>query len=70
MVLRSAGRSQARWIFSGGSYQASSEASAHFGLGSDRGPFELEVTWPDGSVKLVGDVEPGRRLVVRREADR
>ncbi len=70
VVLRGAGAPQVRWIAGGGSYQASSELVAHFGLGAARGPFELEVTWPDGAVQRVADVGAGRRVEVVREGGR
>ncbi len=70
IVLRGGVAPQVRWIFGGGSYQASSEQVAHFGLGAASGPFELEITWPDGDTQKVVGVAGGRRVVVEREAAR
>jgi len=67
VTLRAEGEAQHRWIASGTSYQSASAPEAHFGLGEDAGPFEVEVRWPDGVVQEVSDVAPNQRLEVVRE---
>jgi hypothetical protein len=65
VVLWQGGASQARWVFSGGSFQAASAAYAHFGL-KTADPVHLEVTWSDGVRQAVEDVRVDRRVVVDR----
>lgn len=65
LTLRAGGATQTRWIFSGGSYQAASSTTAHFGLAS-AGKVALEVLWPDGLAQKLADVAVDRKLVVER----
>jgi hypothetical protein len=64
--LESPARRQLRWLSSGGGFQSSSAPEAHFGLGDDRGPFTLRVTWPDGHVQAIEGVTPGAAIRVDR----
>ncbi|MHC5023111.1 MAG: CRTAC1 family protein [Planctomycetota bacterium] len=59
------GVTQRRWVYSGGSYQAASSPSVHFGLARDVATATLEITWPDGQVQTVESVEPGRHVIRR-----
>jgi len=65
VVLRQGAATQTRWVFSGGSFQATSAADAHFGLPT-ADPVRLEVTWSDGARQAVEDVRVDRRVVVDR----
>lgn len=38
-----------RWLCGGGSYQCASDATLHFGLGSETDILSINVLWPDGS---------------------
>ena len=63
LTLRTGSTTQTRWIFSGGSYQAASSTTAHFGLATGSAA-ALEVRWPDGSVQTLKDVAVDRRATV------
>ena len=61
---------QLRYIHAGGSYLATSEPSAHFGLGSATFVSELRVEWPNSELTVLRDlatdqvitVEPARQM--------
>jgi hypothetical protein len=54
------GKTQRRWIYGGGSFQASSAQYAYFGLGDPRGrKVKLRVTWPDGAAEQFDDIPAG-----------
>jgi len=44
------------------------EATLHFGLGSQAGPFDLEIFWPDGTTRTISSVPVNRVLDVIYEA--
>lgn len=67
VTLEASQGQQHRWIASGTSYQAASSTDAHFGLGDAPGPLAVSVTWPDGEVQRVEDVESGQVLEVVRQ---
>lgn len=56
-----------RWIASGTSYQSASAMEAHFGLGQDPGPLQVDVRWPDGHVQTLDAVTAGQVLEVVRK---
>jgi hypothetical protein len=67
VAARWRGETRFRWLASGTSYLSASAPEAHFGLGDDPGPVQLEVRWPDGQVQTVEDVRACQRVeVVRR----
>jgi hypothetical protein len=55
-----------RWIYSGG-FLSANPAEAHFGLGWHTEPVQLQITWPDGYVQIVDDVQTNARITVTRE---
>jgi hypothetical protein len=57
---------QLRTITSGGSYLSSSEAIAHFGLGSATKIDSLVVRWPDGSTESFAGGGVDRRMELLR----
>ena len=59
-----AGMTQIRWIYSGGSFVSASEQAAHFGLPG--GSADIVVIWADGSRQRLDGVEANQRLLVRR----
>ncbi|MEM7272967.1 MAG: CRTAC1 family protein [Actinomycetota bacterium] len=59
---------RSRQILSSRGYLSSPPTEAHVGLGVTAGPFTVEVTWPDGAVSTVADVESGTHLTVTRTA--
>ncbi len=61
--VQSAGAAQHRWIVSGTSYQSASPAEAHFGLGAETGPVQVEVTWPGGEIQTT-TAQPNQRLEI------
>ncbi len=66
VAIRSAGGTQRRWIRGGGPFQSNLPPEAHFGLGSDdREVIEIEVRWPDGSIRR-GRAKAGERVSVAR----
>jgi hypothetical protein len=65
--VMSEGKTQRRWIYGGGSFQASSAQYAHFGLGEPRGRrVKLRVTWPDGAADEFDDIAAGNLVTVER----
>jgi hypothetical protein len=62
-VRLSAGtRTQIREVRADGSYLSASEPIAHFGLGAEPGPIQLEIRWPDGTRQHLENV-PANSLV-------
>ncbi|MFT7485875.1 MAG: hypothetical protein ACI9F9_001727 [Candidatus Paceibacteria bacterium] len=59
------GTTQTRWIYSGASFASASEQAAHFGLGSSTALVKVHVTWPDGKVTRLNDVELNQHLLVK-----
>jgi predicted nucleotidyltransferase len=55
-----------REILAGSSYCSSDMYTAHFGLGVDPGPVEVEVRWPDGKVERFSGLLPERHYLVRQ----
>jgi hypothetical protein len=58
---------QVRWIHGGGSFQAASPPVARFGFASKIARVAVSVRWTDGFEQRLEEVEPDRRVVVRRE---
>ena len=67
--LIAAGRSQWRTVSGAGSYLSASDIRAHFGLGETPRVERLEVTWPDGTTRIVVDVPANRLLVIHQGGD-
>jgi hypothetical protein len=65
--LEAGGRTQRRWIFSGGGYQSVSPPYAHFGVPDDGGDVRLTIRWPDGTEQVLDDVALDQHLVVERK---
>lgn len=64
----SASGTKVRWIQGGGqSFGGSPPPEAHFGLGTDPIADTLRITWPDGAVTELYDVELRRFLTVTRD---
>jgi len=57
---------QHRWITSSGTYQSANAQHAQFGTGPFRGPFHMEVTWPDGTPEKFPNIMPGMSFVLVR----
>lgn len=51
------------------SYQAQVQPVAHFGLGADAGPMDLEVTWPDRDTTVHAVDAVNRTLVIDRPSE-
>jgi hypothetical protein len=67
LELRAGGRTQTRWIWSGGSFVSASAQEAHFGLPRSASAADLTIHWPDGARTEHAGLRPGQRLVLRRE---
>lgn len=63
---RGDGAAQLREIRTGTSFNSQESFGAHFGVGSERGPFTAAVTWPGGAVTVSRGVLSGDRLVLTR----
>ncbi|MCY4518078.1 MAG: CRTAC1 family protein [Acidimicrobiaceae bacterium] len=57
-----------RTVESARGYLSGASAVLHFGVGDTRGPVEIEVTWPDGAVAKVGDIDVNRHVSITRSA--
>jgi hypothetical protein len=66
VTVSAGGRTWVRWINPGGSYLASSDPRAHFGLGPAERFDRLHVVWPDGSAEEFGSGGVNRTLEVRK----
>jgi thioredoxin-like negative regulator of GroEL len=64
--IRAGGRAAVRWLTSGTSYLAASDARLGFGLGAARRIEEIEVRWPSGAVERWTDL-PANRVYNLRE---
>ncbi len=64
MVLQVGDRKLRRDHFPQNSLLSQNANETIFGLGNHRGPFELTIRWPSGTVQVLGDLEPGRIRVV------
>src|SRR5690606_33873904 len=64
----SGGASQVRWVHAGGTNYASGlPPEVHFGLGAHDLVDRLDITWPDGAVSNLFDLDGRQILDVRRE---
>lgn len=64
VYLRSGEMRQLRELRAGTNYVSQDPAVAHFGLGMDDGPVEIEVQWPRGARTVLAGLTPNRHLVV------
>jgi hypothetical protein len=46
------------------SYLSQTELTLTFGFGVATGPVSVEVTWPDGQVKVLESIEPDQEIVI------
>jgi Flp pilus assembly protein TadD len=58
-------RTQARWLAGGGPFQSNRSVEAHFGTATERGPWTVTVTWPDGVSTTHAIERSGRHTLVR-----
>jgi hypothetical protein len=58
------GRRQVREVRAGSSYLSSEDPRVHFGLGAARTVRELDVRYPDGTVKRLRDLAADRVVTV------
>jgi len=65
LELTAAGRTQTRWVHSGGSFVSASAQEAHFAFPTGARSADLTIHWPDGTRRVLPAVVPGQRLVVR-----
>lgn len=72
VFLTAGGVRQRMDIFSGGTYQSSSDPRVHFGLGSAKSIDSIEIRWPSGNTQMLDAAEINRggldRIVVIEEA--
>jgi hypothetical protein len=59
-VIRTGGRTLVRQVQTAGGYLAQSSRTLHWGLGDGKGPVEIEIRWPSGTVQRVGSLDAGR----------
>ncbi len=62
--LEAAGRAQERQVSPARSYLSQTELALTFGIGAAELAERLEVTFPDGSVQVLENIQPGQELVV------
>ena len=69
VTLRSASRQQVRQVGShDGAYLSQGHHRLYFGLGDERAPLSLDITWPDGRRQTVSGVAPNQLLTIRRDS--
>ena len=61
--------SQHRWVMPTRSYLSQVELPVTFGLGTDRKPVKLTITWPDGMKQEVSDLPVNRHLLIEQATD-
>ena len=66
--LQGSGVTQTRWLAGGGPFQSNRSVEAHFGIGAARGPWTVDVTWPDGARTTHAVDMPGRHTIGRPTA--
>jgi hypothetical protein len=59
------GRTQTRWVRSGGSYASAHDARAFFGLGDATRAENVEIRWPTGAVQTQANVAADQVLVLK-----
>lgn len=64
-----AGESRYEMVSRDGSFMSSSDARVHIGLGNHEAITDLEVRWPDGQSKYLGDFEANHFVVIQQETD-
>ncbi|MFT7667474.1 MAG: hypothetical protein ACI8X5_000153 [Planctomycetota bacterium] len=60
------GKTQTRWIYSGGSFASASEQAVYFGLEEPQAPMTVRVTWADGSVTEMSGMATNQRLLLKK----
>ena len=63
--VKAGGREQCRTVSTAGSYLASNDVRAHFGLGASLVVDEVEVRWPSGRMQRLKAVKADRMLTLR-----
>jgi len=63
--VKAGGRDQWRTVTTAGSYLASNDVRAHFGLGTSERVEEIEVRWPSGRVQTLSAVKADQIVMVR-----
>lgn len=58
--LTQGSHAQVRQVQSAYSYCSSGDPRVHFGLGSGKGPLDVEITWLDQETELFGGLAPGK----------
>ncbi len=48
-------------------YLSGDPSQLHFGFPTDSVPFTLMITWPDGNVSRIDDVQPNQKIILTRE---
>jgi hypothetical protein len=62
--VKSGDREQVREYYPNRGLMSSMATPLFFGMGSDRGPYTIEIMWPDGKVSLMDDVRPRDRVMI------
>src|SRR5215467_5476786 len=57
ITVTSSGRTLTRWIVGGGSYLASQDKRVLVGLGSNAGPVDADIRWPNGIVQHLSNLQ-------------
>ena len=69
-LTTASGSDQYAMVSAAGSYLASNDKRAHFGIGSDRMVKTLEITWPSGVVQRLENIAADQILIVREPKER
>ncbi|WP_420610102.1 CRTAC1 family protein [Candidatus Poriferisodalis sp.] len=68
-LRQSRGGALVRTIEAARGYLSGASATVHFGVGEASGPVEVEVTWPDGRVATVDDLDVNRHVTITRTGE-
>jgi hypothetical protein len=64
-LVSASGPEQTMYVSTAGSYLSASDKRVHFGLGADRVAKLVEVTWPNGTIQRLENIEADQILTVK-----
>ena len=64
IMTRQDGTQQVREVTAGSGYLSQSTASLYFGLGTEQGPKQIDVLWPDGTKTVIKDDLQKRNFII------
>lgn len=66
IMTRQDGPQQVREVTAGSGYLSQSTASLYFGLGTEQGPKQIDVLWPNGTKTVIKDSLQKRNFIIKQ----